>query len=191
MRYIKTGWYSGVREGRFLITRRVDQPFSLVLALPLFPLSSIHSFSIYFLFPLCLSCIVSASTVSFRPLFVYLYATFVAETSFLFVSLYTVSVVEVTFLPSLSLFAWSLSLKSWTVYTSLCLSSRRSSYSICFISLSHLAIGIRPLAQGRPTPLFLHLSPAINLLRSSHPFSFLTLCAARFVIWERNRITPL
>lgn len=63
MRYIKTGWYSGVREGRFLITRRVDQPFSLVLALPLFPLSGIHSFSIYFLFPLCLSCIVSASTV--------------------------------------------------------------------------------------------------------------------------------
>lgn len=69
----------------------------------------------------------------------------------------------------------SLSLKSWTVYTLL---SPRSSYSICFISFSHLAIGIRPLAQGRPTPPSLHLSPAINLLRSLHPFPFLTLCSS-------------
>lgn len=72
-------------------------------------------------------------------------------------------------------FVWSLSLKSWTVYTLL---SPRSSYSICFISFSHLAIGIRPLAQGRPTPLSLHLSLAINLLRSLHPFPFLTLCSS-------------
>lgn len=101
MRYIKTGWYSEVREGRFLITRRVDQPFSLVLALPLFPLS-IRSFSIYFLFPLCLSCIVSVSSAKLSfSLYLSLYNL---RRFFSFcLSLYTVFVVEVIFLLSLSL----------------------------------------------------------------------------------------
>lgn len=166
MRYIKTGWYSGVREGRFLITRRVDQPFSLVLALPLFPLSGIHSFSIYFLFPLCLSCIVSASTVKLSFSLCLSLCNLRRWNFFSFcLSLYCLrrwSDISPFFISLRMIFVTK---ELDCIRFSLSLSPRRSSYSICFISFSHLAIGIRPLVQGRPTPLSLHLSPAINLLR--------------------------
>lgn len=172
MRYIKTGWYSEVREGRFLITRRVDQPFSLVLALSL---SFQYSLFLYLFFISSLSLMYSLSFVG--EAFVLSLSIFIQPSSLLFflsLSLYRLrrwSDISSFFISLVR----SLSLKSWTVYTLL---SPRSSYSICFISFSHLAIGIRPLAQDRPTPPSLHLSPAINLLRSLHPFPFLTLCSS-------------
>lgn len=161
------GWYS--REGRFLITRRVDQPFSLVLALPLFPPSSIRSFSIYFLFPLCLSCIVSVSSVKLS-FFLYLSLCNLRRWNFFSfcLSLYCLrrwSDISSFFIS----FVWSLSLKSWTVYTLL---SPRSSYSICFISFSHLAIGIRP-GSANPSLLasFSRNQPASLIASFSFPNS--------------------